>query len=151
MGLLQALGLVPSARLAAANERLRKLESKVETLSEKLSDARTDARTWQVKAEEARQRAKEIESEARRELQRAEKVRAEIEKEAAREKKRSIDVPALEHRLDGAEQNLAVARDQLMAIEVKLDILEGAATVLDGRTRTLLAGSAVAHAPDTTR
>ncbi len=141
MGLLNAFGLVPSARLTAANERLRKLEARVETLSQKLADAQADARTWQVKAEEARKRATGVEAEAARELQRAEKARAEIEKEAAREKKRGVDVPALERRLDGAEQDLALARDHLMAIEVKLDILEGAATVLDRRTRTLLAAS----------
>ena len=33
------------------------------------------------------------------------------------------------------ERELMVARDHLMAIEVKLDILEGAANVLDRRTR----------------
>jgi chromosome segregation ATPase len=141
MGLLNALGLVPSARLAAASERLRNLESRVETLSQKLAEARAEARTWQVKAEEARKHAKGIAAEAAREQQRAEEVRAEIEKQSAREKKRAIDVPALERRLDEAERDLAVARDHLMAIEVKLDILEGAATVLDRRTRTLLAGS----------
>jgi hypothetical protein len=45
----------------------------------------------------------------------------------------------LQNRLDVAEQELVAVREHLMAIEVKLDILEGAANVLDGRTRTVLA------------
>lgn len=138
MGLLNALGLVSSARLAAASERVRKLESRVETLSQKLAEAQADVREWQVKADEARKRVKEIEADATRKVQRVEKSLEEREKQIAREKKGAIDVPALEHRLDAAEQDLADARDNLMAIEVKLDILEGAATVLDRRTRTLL-------------
>ena len=39
-------------------------------------------------------------------------------------------------RLIEAEQELAAARNHLMVVEVKLDILEGAANVLDARTRT---------------
>lgn len=141
MGLLNALGLVRSARLAAASERFRTLESRVETLTQKLADAQADARAWQVKAEEARKRAKEIEADAAREVRRVQRAREEIEKQIVREKKRAIDVPALEQQLETAERELALARDQMMAIEVKLDILEGAATVLDRRTRKLLSSS----------
>jgi hypothetical protein len=45
-------------------------------------------------------------------------------------------VKKLRDRLNDTERELMVARDHLMAIEVKLDILEGAANVLDKRTRS---------------
>ena len=45
------------------------------------------------------------------------------------------NVKMLRDRLAETERELMVARDHLMAIEVKLDILEGAANVLDRRTR----------------
>ena len=45
------------------------------------------------------------------------------------------NVKVLRDRLAETEHELMVARDHLMAIEVKLDILEGAANVLDRRTR----------------
>lgn len=43
---------------------------------------------------------------------------------------------ALEARVAAALQDLQAAREALASVEVKLDILEGAANVLDRRTRT---------------
>jgi hypothetical protein len=45
------------------------------------------------------------------------------------------DVDHLRRALPGTDRELSMARDHLMAIEAKLDILEGAANVLDLRTR----------------
>lgn len=139
MGLLNVFGFVSAARLATVVERLRKSESRVESLSKKLEDAQAESRAWRAKVEESQKRIKDMEGELTREAQRFEKAKADIEKQAARDKKKTVDVEALDTRLDEAERDLAVSRDHLMAIETKLDILEGAATVLDGRTRTLLA------------
>ncbi len=138
MGLMSMLGLISPARFAAVSERLRKSESRVETLTRKLEETQTELRAWRTKAEEAQKRAKDVEKEMARQAERAQKAEAQIEKRAVRDRKR-IDVPTLEARLEQAHRDLAVARDHLMAVEVKLDILEGAAQVLDGRTRTLLA------------
>lgn len=139
MGVFRALGLVPAARLVEAVERLRKSESRVESLSRKLEEALTESRALRAKLEEAHRRLKDAEDNASREAQRFHKSKADAQRQAARERKRAVDAPALESRLDDAERDLTVAREHLMAIEVKLDILEGAATVLDSRTRTLLA------------
>lgn len=139
MGLLNILGLIPASRLASVAERLRKSESRVEALSKKLEEVQGESRAFRSKVDEAQKRVKELEGEVSREAQRFEKAKAEIEKQAARDKKKTVDVDALDAQLDEADHVLTVARDHMMAIEVKLDILEGAATVLDGRTRTLLA------------
>jgi hypothetical protein len=66
-------------------------------------------------------------------------LRAEAEHRLAVDEKRKGDLVALETQLEESARELAFAREQLMAIEVKLDILEGAANVLDGRTRTVSA------------
>ena len=58
--------------------------------------------------------------------------------QSPQELKRIQKARALDERLDRAERDLTAARDLLMAIEVKLDILEGAAQVLDARTRRML-------------
>ena len=139
MRLLQALGVVSASRYGAVAERLRKSEARVESLSKKLEEAAADSRTIRAKLEEAHRRLRETESEAARETQRLQKLKAEADRELARQKKKTVDIPALQDRLDELERELTVARGHLMAIEVKLDILEGAANVLDGRTRTVLA------------
>jgi hypothetical protein len=54
------------------------------------------------------------------------------------QQERAAELVDLKQRLAESERDLVVAREQLMAIEVKLDILEGAANVLDGRTRELV-------------
>jgi hypothetical protein len=54
-------------------------------------------------------------------------------------RERREEVQSLRARLAEAERELMVAREHLMAIEVKLDILEGAANVLDVRTRAAIA------------
>jgi hypothetical protein len=45
--------------------------------------------------------------------------------------------------LANTERDLAHAREHLMLIDTKLDILEGAATVLDNRTRSILGAPSV--------
>ena len=42
-------------------------------------------------------------------------------------------------RLRAAEQNLTLAREHLVSVETKLDIVEGAIDALDRRTRAVLA------------
>ena len=89
---------------------------------------------WKAKASEAMARAKEFEVEAKHQAKRAEKFRLAAE----RWEQRAADFDALNARLRELERELAVAREHLMAVEVKLDILEGAANVLDVRTRAAI-------------
>ena len=89
---------------------------------------------WKAKASDATARAKEFEEHAKHEAKRAEKFRLAAE----RWEKRASEFDALNARLRDLERELAVAREHLMAVEVKLDILEGAANVLDVRTRATI-------------
>jgi len=81
---------------------------------------------------EAMNRVRTLEQEVRRQTQLAGRFKLAAEK--ADQKQTELD--ALQSRLEHAERELSGAREHLMVIEVKLDILEGAANVLDGRMRT---------------
>ena len=93
-----------------------------------------DQKDWKSKAADAIARARKFEEEAKQQAKRAEKFRAAAE----RWEQRADEFDALNARLDDLERELAVAREHLMAVEVKLDILEGAANVLDVRTRVAI-------------
>jgi chromosome segregation ATPase len=87
---------------------------------------------WKGKAKEAMKRLKARDAEAKRDAQAQEKLKAANDK--LRQRQDEIE-SILRKRLVDAERELVTAREQLMAIDVKLDILEGAANVLDSRTR----------------
>jgi multidrug resistance efflux pump len=116
--LLAAFGLVSAGRYNA--------------LSRAAEELKAASQDWKVKAGEERARAKSVETELRRQRELAERNGIVAEKL----RRRRDDVDKLRIRLKDAERELTVARDHLMAIEVKLDILEGAANVLDKRTRS---------------
>lgn len=137
--LLAAAGLVRSSRYAAVEEQMRKADARAGKLTDTVEGLRTEVRDWKAKATSAEKRARELEREAARHEQRAEKIRADLTAQLESERGRLAEFQAMRQRLGGAERDITVARDHLMAIEVKLDILEGAANVLDGRTRSVLA------------
>jgi hypothetical protein len=116
--LLAVFGLVSARRYHAVARAAE--EQKAASLS------------WKHQASEERGRAKSLETELRRQRELAEKHAITVEKL----RRRRDEVDKLRTRLADAERELTVARDHLMAIEVKLDILEGAANVLDKRTRS---------------
>jgi chromosome segregation ATPase len=115
--LLAAFGLVSAGRYDA--------------LSRAAEELKAASRNWKTQASEDRARAKSLETELRRQRELVERHELTVEK--LRHRRDEID--KLRARLADAERELTVARDHLMAIEVKLDILEGAANVLDKRTR----------------
>jgi hypothetical protein len=118
--LLAVFGLVSARRYHAAAHAAA--ENKAASLN------------WKKQAIEVRGRAKTLESDLRRQRALAEKYAITVEKLRGA---RHEEIERLRTRLADAERELSVARDHLMAIEVKLDILEGAANVLDKRTRTV--------------
>jgi septal ring factor EnvC (AmiA/AmiB activator) len=98
----------------------------------KPAEAREPKIDWKAKAAEAIERAHAAEREARHRAKAAEKLEALVEKL----RRRDLELQKLREQLAVVERELTAAREQLMVVEVKLDILEGAANVLDARTRT---------------
>jgi hypothetical protein len=105
-----------------------------EVLEKQVKQARVAAEEWKTKATESVARVKALEADIKHRAKQAEKSQVSLER--LRQKRDDID--KLRSRLADAERELMVAREHLMAIEVKLDILEGAANVLDVRTRAAI-------------
>ena len=122
--LFGAIGLVPARRYAAVVRQAEEL--------------RTGAATWKQRAADAAAHAKSLEKEIRRQARLTKEARSALE----RLRHREAELENLQNQLASTERELALAREHLMAVEVKLDILEGAANVLDIRTR-----AAVTQAP----
>ena len=122
-----SLGFVRVARYTEAIEQQKKAESRAVKLQQQLETSREESRSWKAKAEQAHEASKQAQASA-----------AETRKELERSELRAAELQAVQQRLVESERALVIAREQLMAIEVKLDILEGAANVLDARTRTVM-------------
>jgi len=142
------LNLVPvrASRMRIASEQLGKCHARVAELKASLEKARAASQEWKAKAHDADQRvaqqAKLIERIQAQAARAAEQQARELAQLRTRisglTEKRARDVADLRAHLATAERDLAMARDHLMTIDVKLDILEGAANVLDNRTRAIL-------------
>jgi chromosome segregation ATPase len=150
--LLNRLGVLGPSHYRSLLEEIREVQSRSAKLAQELELARDDAKRFKEKSDESAMALRHSKGEAEEHLRRAdkltrdlEKVKAEFERRYERdcrklaemEQKRGLVLEALEERIEKAESVLTAARDTLMAIEVKLDVLEGAANVLDVRTRTM--------------
>lgn len=115
--LMAVVGLVPARRYAALSRHVDKL--------------RDEASTWKKRAEQTTKRVTQLEAELKRQTRQLSDCRASAE----RLQRQAGEFTAMQARLGDTTRDLALAREHLMAIEVKLDILEGAANALDARTR----------------
>lgn len=122
---LAALGLVAARRYDELSSRFR--------------DIMRDRDDWKKRALKASRRERTL-------VQHAHELERQLKK-LQRQARPMGDggLSAMQTRLAETERALALAREHLNAIEVKLEILEGAANVLDARTRV-----APQHRPDKT-
>jgi hypothetical protein len=117
---LAAFGLATAGQVAA-------LQASAERDRAALIKAREDARAFKIKAEEFREKASQADAlagrlaKAQRQAERAELYRTELQEARAR--------------VERAEKAVAFSREQLMATEMKLDLVEAAISILDRRTR----------------
>ena len=111
--LLAAVGLVPAGHH--------------QTLKLSADQVKAETQIWKDRAREATARADKLAEDLNRQTKLLE-----------RQQQQTTDSEKLRERLSLAERELIAAREQLMAVEVKLDILEGAANVLDLRTRAAI-------------
>lgn len=153
--LLRAFGLVSRGNVRVVEEKLRAMRQRLDRTSERLARAEAASHALQQTRRDEARRYKALiaalEAEPGRRTARADEAAARASRriaalEAALQK-RDTELEAaareetrLEQRVAAALEELRTARDALAVVEVKLDILEGAANVLDSRTRP--AGSA---------
>jgi chromosome segregation ATPase len=162
-GFLSAIGLAPAAHAERLAKETRDLAARVAQLEERLSQARADADSWKRRhaetaealagwkqaaakadAETERVRAtgdrlaadgERAAAEVKREQGRTEEWKGRAEKVAADAQDLRVRLQNSRVKLEEAEHAAATAHEHLMAMEVKLDLLEAAAQVLDLRTR----------------
>jgi chromosome segregation ATPase len=96
-------------------------------------EARTATLAWKEKAGDLLKKLERSDTQLKRHIRALRHARADVDKL----QQRVAEFDRLREQLGQTDEALMIAREQLTAIEVKLDILEGAANILDARTRTV--------------
>ncbi|MDA1183138.1 MAG: hypothetical protein O2930_00665 [Acidobacteria bacterium] len=146
--LLAAVHLAPASQVQHVTDQARRATVKVSELEARLAKLRADVETWKSHHEasartaaEWKQAAATANAKAERSAAHATRTEASAEEWKARAVGLKEQLRSLRERLDHANQATALAREHLMATEVKLDLVEAAIQVLDTRTRKTTAGS----------
>ena len=160
---LSTFGLAPAAQVERMTKTTQDAAVRIAQLEERLAQARADAESWKRRHGEStealagwKQSAARADAESERLRGASDRLAADVERSAAdvrreqarteewkaRAEKLTADAQDLRARLQSsrakleeAERAAATAHEHLMAMEVKLDLLEAAAQVLDARTR----------------
>lgn len=161
--LLGAFGLAPVSQVQQLNGDVRRTEAKIAQLEQKLEEVRADASNWKRRYEDtteavsgwkqATHRAQAETELMKRDADRIkaelERVKAELEREQPRtaEERRRVEslkaeLQGMRARVENAHRVTDSANEQLIAMEVKLDLIEAAIQVLDTRTREQAVSSA---------
>ena len=141
-GLLTTIGLAPAGQVEIATAQMRQVAEKAKQLGDRLAGTRADVEHWKQRYEEKSNAVAELKSTATRteaslERAKAHVVRAEAHAEEWKAKAGALaaQVKELRTRLGDADRATRTSREHLMAMEVKLDLIETAINVLDTRTR----------------
>jgi chromosome segregation ATPase len=135
-------GLVPRAKADHLAEVVERGQGKIAELKKAIEDARSETKIWKTKCEETTKKVSETATEdSAKWAKRFEKVQEDLERVREREERHRARIAELHEKAQASERALRIAREQLMAVEVKLDIVEGALTVLDSRTRAALSAA----------
>jgi chromosome segregation ATPase len=111
-----------------AEQRMARLRTSAEGWKQRYEDASKAAAEWKHTAVDAR-------TSAERTAGKLEHARAHVDEWKSRAEALATQVRDLKERLDETRRVTTVARQHLMATEVKLDLIEAAVQVLDARTR----------------
>jgi chromosome segregation ATPase len=122
---LNRIGVIGPRHYRHLLAQLQKAEARHAKLLGDLEAARADARACKSKVEESAKALRKRQADQEQHLRRIEKLTTELEKVKGESRQR----------FETVKRDLALAREALMVVDVKLDILEGAANVLDVRTR----------------
>ncbi len=144
---LSGVGLAPAGQLQRLAEESRRMSEKMKSFEDRIAKLRADAETWKQRHDDISAKLREWKETAARAAADAERLRAGAEHAKARAgewKARAealtVEKQDLRARLEEAQRAAAAAREYLMATEAKLDLIEAAIQVLDGRTREVAIG-----------
>jgi len=140
--LLALFGLAPATHVAHAAARARQAADKASKLEERLAKIGEDRDRWKQRHQEAagalaesKQRAGRAEEAITRAQADVARARAQAEEWRTRAEALTNQLRELRERLEESRRLGTLAREHLMATEVKLDLIEAAIQVLDTRTR----------------
>jgi chromosome segregation ATPase len=139
---LRTAGLERSGKTAELRAALARSEQRLVELKHLVEQTRGEVQTWKSKLHEAtahyeRQRQSEREQYEARTTKLEERAQRAAAKLAERDAARQEKLAELRDKVVAADRSVRIGRDHLMAIEVKLDVIEGAVNVLDRRYRTI--------------
>ena len=115
--LLRLFGLAPLRRLNDATARADELKARTVDLTKRLETTRQETENWKRKNQDTETKL------------------AAANKETERWKHKHTGYLKRISQLERAEQQTKLAREHLLSLETKLDVIEGAINVLDRRTR----------------
>jgi predicted nuclease with TOPRIM domain len=149
--ILHGVGLERSRRGDELHQALKRSEQRIVDLKQALAHTRAEVQGTKARLRENldealagrredeerhRTRVEKLEARFREETEKLEaRVRKQIARLEERDKARLSNVNDLRDKLLASERSIRIGRDHLMAIEVKLDLIEGAINLLDRRFR----------------
>ena len=142
-GLLATVRLAPASQVEHLVDQARRAAVGMSELEERTAKLRADVETWKSHHEASAKAAAEWKHAAsaasvktERSASLTKRAEASAEEWKARAQELKTQLSALRERLNHADRATTMAREHLMATEVKLDLIEAAIHVLDNRTRT---------------
>jgi chromosome segregation ATPase len=147
-GLLATVRLAPASQVEHLADQAKRATVRLSELEERMAKLRADVETWKGHHEASAKAAAEWKHAASTAAERTERssVQAKRAEASAEEwKARALalkeQLHTLRGRLSHASHATTLAREHLMATEVKLDLIEAAVQVLDTRTRKTASGA----------
>jgi chromosome segregation ATPase len=146
--LLATVRLAPASQVEHLADQTRRAAARVSDLEARMAKLRADVDTWKSHHEasaktaaEWKQAASTANAKTERSAAHTKRAEAAAEEWKARALALKAQLHSLRERLSHASQSTTMAREHLMATEVKLDLIEAAIQVLDTRTRKTASGS----------
>jgi hypothetical protein len=137
--LFAMVGLASAGQVTRLAAEARDASEKVRSLEERLTKLRADAQLWKRRHEDTARMLAERQAADTERVERlkgrAEGAEAQVVQWKQRAQLLAAEVEKMRSRLDTAQRETTLAREHLMATEVKLDLIEAAIQVLDARTR----------------
>jgi len=142
MRMLATVRLAPASQVEHLADQAQRAAARVSGLEEQLAKLRADVEAWKSHHEasartaaEWKQAAATANAKTERSTAHSKRAEASAEEWKARALALKEQLHSLRQRLTHANQATSLAREHLMATEVKLDLIEAAIQVLDTRTR----------------
>jgi len=129
--LLGAVGLASAGRTRTLMKRLEAAEQRADELKRAVAEARDETARWKARAGEMTERV----ASAERAAAQLPKIERELNQVRMRDEKHRAQLADVRERMLRAEHAASLSQEHLIATEAKLDVIEAAIIVLDGRTR----------------